>query len=67
MATARAVARHHIVRQPTPEYHAPNLARRLVMLITGGGLTVVIGVVLATIVGFALAYTVVTLTDLLKN
>ncbi len=37
------------------------------MLITGGGLTVVIGVVLATIVGFALAYTVVTLTDLLKN
>ena len=66
-ADGTPVARHHIVRQPTPEYHAPNLARRLVMLITGGGLTVVIGVVLATIVGFALAYTVVTLTDLLKN
>jgi hypothetical protein len=61
------VVRHHVVRAETPEYHAPNVARRLVMLLAGGGLTVVVGVVLATIIGFATAIVVTTLTDLLKS
>ena len=66
-AGGASVVRHPVVREPTPEYHAPNLARRLVMLLTGGGLTLLIGAVLATIIGFALAWIVTTLTDLLKS
>ena len=37
------------------------------VLVASGGLTIVIGAVIATVTAFALACTVVTLTDLLKN
>lgn len=57
----------HVVRQPTPAYHPPNPAQRLVSLVTGSGLALVVGAVIATATAFAIAVIVTTLTNLLKQ
>jgi hypothetical protein len=61
------VVPYQVVRQPTPAYHAPNPVRRLWALVASGGLAVVIGAVLATVVAFAAAVVVTRMTDLLKQ
>jgi len=48
-------------------YHGNGLLRRVWAVIASSGLAIVIGAVLATVVGFGLAWMVVTLTDLLKQ
>jgi hypothetical protein len=56
-----------VVREPTPAYHSPNPARRLWSLLASGGLTIVIGAVIATVAAFAVALVVTRMTDLLRQ
>jgi hypothetical protein len=56
-----------VVREPTPPYHAPNPLRRLWALVASGGLTVIIGAVIATVVAFGVSVIVTRMTDLLKQ
>jgi hypothetical protein len=48
-------------------YHAAGLLRRVWAVVASSGLAVVIGVVVATVTAFSLAWVVVTLTDLLRQ
>ena len=45
----------------------PNPIRRLLAAVASGGLAVITGAVLAILVSFAVAFTVIKLTDLLKQ
>ena len=54
---------HHDV----PVHRGTNPVRRLLAAAASGGLAVVTGAVLAILVSFAVAWTVITLTDLLKR
>ncbi len=78
--TARAQPRSHrggriptrrgpveVEQAPTTLYRRPGPIRRLLALAASGGITVVTGMMLATIVGFAVAWVVITLTSLLKQ
>lgn len=51
----------------TPPYHAAGPLRRVWAAVASGGLAIVIGAVLATVIAFSLAWIVTTLTDLLKS
>ena len=48
-------------------YHGAGVMRRVWAVVAGSGMAIVIGAVVATVVGFGLAWMVVTLTDLLKQ
>jgi hypothetical protein len=78
--TARAQPRSHrgsriptrrgpveVEQSTTTLYRRPGPIRRLFALAASGGITVVTGMMLATIVGFAAAWIVITLTSLLKQ
>lgn len=54
----------HVVTEP---YRSPNPVRRLWAGLASGGLAIVLGAVLATIVAYALAILVTTLTELLRQ
>jgi len=56
-----------VVREPTPPYRAPNPLRRLWALVASGGLAVIIGAVIATVVAFGASVIVTRMTDLLKQ
>ena len=56
-----------VVRQPTPAYHPPNPVQRLIALLGSGGLTLLVGAVIATLSAFAIAVIVTTMTNLLKE
>lgn len=56
-----------VVREPTPAYRPPNPAQRLVALLSTGGLTLLLGAIIAIISAFAIAVVVTTMTDLLKQ
>jgi hypothetical protein len=56
-----------VVREPTPAYHAPNPVRRLWSLLASGGLTLIIGAIVATVTAFAVALVVTRMTDLLRQ
>lgn len=53
--------------EPAPLYRRPGPLRRLVAVTASGGLAVITGAVVATVLAFATAYAVVTLTGLLKQ
>jgi len=57
----------HVVREAAPAYEPSSPLRRLWALVAGGGLTVIIGAVLATVVAFATAVVVMRMTDLLRQ
>ena len=54
-------------RQPTPLYRPPNAAKRLMALLASGGISLLIGAVIATITAFVIAVIVTTTTNLLKQ
>lgn len=56
-----------VVREPTPLYEPPSPLRRLWSLLASGGLTLVIGAVIATSLAFAVSVLVIRMTDLLKQ
>jgi hypothetical protein len=56
-----------VVREATPAYHSPNPVQRLVSLVTGGGLALVVGAVIATVAAVAIAVIVTTMTNLLNQ
>jgi len=56
-----------VERQATPPYRSPNPAKRLVALVSTGGISVLVGAVIATITAFAIAVIVTTMTNLLKQ
>jgi hypothetical protein len=56
-----------VVREPTPAYHPPNPVQRLLSLLSGGGLALLVGAVIATVSAFAIAVIVTTMTNLLKQ
>ncbi len=56
-----------IAETPATLYKRPGILRRIWAVIAGSGLAVVIGVVLATVTAFGLAWIVTTMTDLLKQ
>ncbi len=76
---ARAQAKRHrgdvapvpagvpIDHQDVPMDRGPNPIRRLLAAVASGGLAVITGAVLAILVSFAVAFTVIKLTDLLKQ
>ena len=76
-ATARTPRREPIIRRKwvpigvgettVPLYKRPNVLRRIWAVVASSGLAVIIGAVVAVIVAFAASYTVITLTDLLKQ
>lgn len=56
-----------VERHPTPPYRGPNPARRLIALIASGGISLLVGAVIATIAAFSIAVIVTTMTNLLKQ
>lgn len=62
--TRTPVAVEHL---PTAQYRRPNPLRRLSAAVGSLGLGVMTGAIAATIIAFAVAYAVVTLTSLLKQ
>ncbi len=76
-ATARTPRREPVVRRKwvpigvaettVPLYKRPNVLRRVWAVAASTGLALVMGTVLAILLAFALAYAVITLTDLLKS
>ncbi len=56
-----------VERQVTPPYRPPNPARRLIALVSSGGISVLVGAVIATVTAFAIAVVVTTMTNLLKQ
>ncbi len=48
-------------------YRRPNVVRRVWALVASSAIAVVMGAVLAVVIAFALAFTIITLTDLLKQ
>jgi hypothetical protein len=53
--------------EPAPLYRRPGPIRRVLAAVASGGLAVVTGAVIATVVAFSVAWTVVQLTDLLRR
>lgn len=66
-ATAPRQVPIQVVRQPTPAYHPPNAAQRMISLITSGGVALLVAAVIATVSAFAIAVIVTTMTNLLKQ
>ena len=56
-----------VERQPTPPYRPPNPARRLLALVSSGGISLLVGAVIATMTAFAIAVIVTTMSNLLKQ
>jgi hypothetical protein len=56
-----------VERQPTPPYRPPNPAKRLIALVSSGGISLLVGAVIATMTAFAIAVIVTTMTNLLKQ
>jgi hypothetical protein len=56
-----------IAETTTPLYKRPSVARRLAALVTGSGIAIVIGAVLAVVIAYGTGFLVITLTDLLKK
>ena len=56
-----------VERQPTPPYRPPNPAKRLIALVSSGGISLVVAAVIATMTAFAVALIVTTMTNLLKQ
>lgn len=56
-----------VERQPTPLYRPPNPAKRLLALVSSGGISLVVAAVIATITAFSIAVIVTTMTNLLKQ
>ena len=56
-----------VERQPTPPYHPPNPAKRLLALLSSGGISLLVGAVIATMTAFAIAVIVTTMSNLLKQ
>jgi hypothetical protein len=56
-----------VERQPTPPYRPPNPAKRLIALVSSGGISLLVGAVIATMTAFAIAVIVSTMTNLLKQ
>jgi hypothetical protein len=50
-----------------PEYRRPGLVRRLLAAVASGGVALLIGVLMAIVVSFAVAMAVIWLTDLLQR
>lgn len=57
----------NVAETTVPLYRRPNTVRRVWAIAASSGLAVVIGAVVAIMIAFALAFAVVTLTDLLKQ
>jgi ABC-type nitrate/sulfonate/bicarbonate transport system permease component len=76
-ATARTPRKAPVVRRKwvpigiaettVPLYRRPNVIRRVWAVVASSAIAVVMGAVLAIVIAFALAYAVITLTDLLKQ
>ena len=56
-----------VAETTAPLYKRPSIFRRIWAIVAGSGLAIVIGVVLATVTAFGLAWLVTTMTDLLKQ
>ncbi|MFT4616156.1 MAG: ABC-type nitrate/sulfonate/bicarbonate transport system permease component [Minisyncoccia bacterium] len=56
-----------IAETTVPLYRRPNVIRRVWAVVASSAIAVVMGAVLAIVTAFALAYAVITLTDLLKQ
>lgn len=56
-----------IAETTVPLYKRPGPLRRVLSALASSGIAVVMGVVLATVTAFGLAFIVITLTDLLKQ
>lgn len=56
-----------VVREAAPAYRPPNPLRRLWALVASGGLVVVVGAVIATVVAFGVSVIVTRMTDLLRQ
>jgi hypothetical protein len=57
----------HVAESPVPLQPRPTLWRKIWALSASGGLAVVTGAVIATAVAAAIAFTVITLTDMLRT
>ncbi len=76
-ATARTPRKEPVVRRKwvpigvaettVPLYKRPNVLRRVWAIAASSGLALVLGAVLAILIAFALAFAVITLTDLLQQ
>jgi hypothetical protein len=76
-ATARTPRKPPVVRRnwvpigiaetTVPLYRRPFVIRRVWAVVASAGIAIVIGAILAIITAFALAFAVITLTDLLKQ
>ena len=56
-----------VAETTAPLYKRPSIFRRIWAVVAGSGLAIVIGVVIATVTAFGLAWLVTTMTDLLKQ
>lgn len=54
-------------RRVTPPYRPPNPAKRLIALVSSGGISLVVAAVIATVTALAIAVAVTTMTNLLKQ
>jgi len=54
-------------RRVTPPYRPPNPAKRLMALMSSGGISLVVAAVIATVTALAIAVVVTTMTNLLKQ
>lgn len=57
----------YVAEQPVPLHERPWLWRRVWAVVASGGLALVTGAVIATVVSAGIAYTVITLTDMLRK
>jgi hypothetical protein len=57
----------YVAETPVPLQPGPSLWRKVWALTASGGLAIVTGAVIATMVSAAIAYTVITLTDMLRQ
>ncbi len=56
-----------VAETTAPLYKRPSILRRIWAVVASSGLAIVIGVVIATVTAFGLAWLVTTMTDLLKQ
>ena len=56
-----------VERQVTSPYRPPNPAKRLVALVSSGGISLLVGAMIATVTALAIAVIVTTMTNLLKQ
>jgi hypothetical protein len=66
-ATSPRVVPINVERQVTPPYRPPNPAKRLIALVSSGGISLVVAAVIATVTALAIAVVVTTMTNLLKQ